>query len=166
MALKGDTSDLDVLIFGGEPMIPLVSGFSRSRRTGVIQSSAQGGATRQRKKFYNNVYDANLSFWLESQQQQDFIKMFFERNEGKKFICHLSADRPMVEPYVIQVITTWDDAEVTAVDGLTTFAVEIFSVRDICLDDFLFPMYQCLGSDLYSVLNGMIDIVKKIPEVD
>lgn len=164
MATKGDISDLDVLVFGKQPLIPLVSGFSRNRRSGVVQSSAAGGATRQRKKFYGTVYEARAKFYLETPAQQAFIKQFFERNEGKRFICHLAADRPVVEPYVVQVISEWNDSYVSAVDGELSVTLEIFSVRtDPCLDDFLYEMYQCLGDDVYCVLKGITEVVEELP---
>lgn len=165
MATKGDISDLDVLWFGGKPMVPVVSGFSRVRRSGVVQSQAAGGATRQRKKFYGTVYEARVKFYLGTPAQQAYIKQFFERNEGKRFICHLSADRPVVEPYVVQVISEWEDSYVSAVDAELSATIEIFSVRtDPCLDDFLYEMYGCLGDDLYCVLTGITEIVtRKMP---
>ncbi len=49
MATKGDVSGLDVLMFGGEPLIPMLSGLRTSRRSGVVQSESSGGMVRQRK---------------------------------------------------------------------------------------------------------------------
>lgn len=153
--IKGDVSDLDVLTFGGKPMIPLVSGFSRKRRSGVVTNSVQAGLTRQRKKFYGNVYEAQATFYLPTQAAQDFIKTFFARNEGKRFICNLSADRPIVEPYVVQVIGDWEDANVTSLDAMLNVTLEIVSVRCPGLDDFLFTMYQCQGDDMYCTIEQL-----------
>ena len=164
MATKGDISDLDVLMFGGENMIPLVSGFSRYRKTGIVTSDVQGGATRQRKKYFNQPHVANATFILESPAQQDYIQLFFERNEGKHFICHLSADRPLIEPYVVQVISDWENDYVSAVDGSLTVVLEIVSARDKALDEFLWEMYPTLGSGLYDVLLGFKDIVLAMPK--
>lgn len=164
MATKGDVSNLDTLLFGGEPMIPLVSGFSRYRRNGVIQSDVQGGSTRQRKKFFNNPHIASATFWLETPAQQDYIQLFFERNEGKYFICHLAADRPLIEPYVVQVVSDWENDYVSAKDGTLTVTLEIVSARDEALDEFLFPMYEAIGSDLYDVLICFKKIVLAMPE--
>lgn len=163
MATKGDVSDLDVLNYGGKPMIPMIQGFRRSRASGVVQSNVQGGLTRQRKKFYNNAYRVTAKFFLETVAQQDYIKVFFERNEGKPFICHCSADRPIVEPYVVQVVSEWDDTYVSQRDGELSVDMEIVSVRSPCLDDFLFDMYQCTGDDLYRWLTGINNIVKSAP---
>lgn len=163
MATKGDISTLDVLMYGGKPMIPLVSGFSRYRRSGIIQSEVQGGRTRQRKKFYGNAYVAEATFYLRSPQQQDFIKIFFERNEGKTFICNLSADRPIVEPYTVRVISDWQDSYVSAKDGQLTVTLEIDSVRCPELDEFLNAMYTCRGDDLYSILRLANDGVLSLP---
>lgn len=158
--IKGDVSDLDVLMFGGKPLIPLVSGFSRKRRSGVVRNTVQAGLSRQRKKFYGTVYEAQATFYLPTRATQDFIKTFFARNEGKRFICNLSADRPIVEPYVVQVIGDWEDANVTALDATMNVTLEIVSVRCQGLDDLLFTMYQCQGEDMYCIfeqLNKTVD---------
>lgn len=163
MATKGDISGLDVLLYGGKPMIPLVSGFSRYRRSGIIQSEVQGGRTRQRKKFYGNCYIAEATFFLGSPQQQDALKIFFERNEGKTFVCHLSADRPIVEPYTVRIISDWTDAYVSAKDGQLTVTIEIDSVRCPELDDVLHEMYQCAGDDVYEIMFLTTETVRQLP---
>ena len=163
MATKGDISGLDVLMYGGVPLVPLVDSFTRVRKTGVVASDTQGGLTRQRKKFYNQPYLAEVTYRLETVGMQDFIKVFFERNEGKKFIAHLSADRPITEPYVVQVVGDWGDAYASAVDGDVTFTLEIQSVRDQDLDDYLFFMYQAYGDDFVPYMDGLKYIVKAMP---
>lgn len=163
MATKGDISGLDVFLYGGAPLIPLVDSFSRVKKQGTITSDVQGGLTRQRKKFYNQPYLAEVTYRLETVGMQDFIKLFFERNEGKKFIAHLSADRPITEPYVVQVVGDWNDPFASAVDGDTTFTLEIQSVRDQALDDYLFYMYQGLGDDFVAYMDGLKYIVKAMP---
>lgn len=164
MATKGDISDLDVLKFGGKPLVPLVSGFNRIRRSGVIRSDVAGGTTRQRKKYFNMPHVADVTFYLRSTAAQDYIQLFINKNEGKKFICHLAADRPIVEPYVVQAVNEWQHVEVSAVDGTVTCQFEIFSVRDECLDQFMFDLYPCMGDDLYCIINGMGEIVERMPE--
>ena len=166
MATKGDISDLDVLKFGGKNMIPVVSGFSRVRVSGIVQSDVSGGTTVQRKKYYNMPYVCGASFYLDDEFMQDFIKTFFSRNEGKYFICYMKADRPIIEPYVVQVISEWEDSYVSAVDGSLTVTLEVVSVRDLDLDDFLYNVYSEVGSDLYNWLLGYKSIVNAIPVGD
>ncbi len=129
MATKGDISDLDVLEFGGEPIVPQVSGFNRMRKSGVVQSSASGGARRQRKKFFNMPHEASASFYLNSVTKMDYMQSFINLNEGKKFICHLAADSSAVEPYVVQVISEWQFTEVNAVESMVSCQLEIFSTK-------------------------------------
>ncbi len=166
MATKGDISDLDELIYGGEPLIPLLSGFSRRRTSGIVQSDVRGGLTRQRKKFYNQAYTAEATYRLDTPGMQDFIKSFFERNEGSRFVAYLRADRPILEPYVVQVISDWEDDYASALDATMTVTLEIVSVREPGLDDLIFPMYKELGDDMYDVLIGLGGIVKAIPLID
>ena len=155
MATKGDISDLDVLLYGGSPMVPLVEGFNRSRQGGVNRSDVSGGATRQRKKYYGTTHIAQVTFYLDSQRKMDFIQLFINRNEGKKWVCHLAADRPLVEPYVVQTLGDWNHTEVNALAGTVTVQIEIFSARDQALDDIVFPMYQEIGDDLPAWFDTM-----------
>ena len=164
MSTKGDISDLDVLMFGGNALVPLVSGFNRFRRSGVVQSDVSGGASRQRKKYFNMPHVANASFDLPSPMAQDFMQSFINRNEGKKFICHLSADRPIVEPYVCQAVSEWQFSEVNAIYSTVNCQFEIFSTSDVCLDEFIYNSYACMGDDMHCIILGMSEIVERMPE--
>lgn len=165
MAISGDISDLDVLMFGLKPMVPTVSGFGRSRNQGTIESDLPGGAVRQRKKYHNTTYSAQATFHLDDIFMQDYVKSFFVKNEGKRFVCHLSADRPVVEPYVVQVLGTWNDDYVSQADGLMTVNLEIYSARDSELDEFLNAVYPVAGSRMTDWLTGFEQIVLNMPEV-
>lgn len=164
MATKGDISDLAVLMFGGKPIIPQVAigGYSRSRRSGVINSDTTGGATRQRKKYFNGVHVAEVTFYLETPSMQDYFEMFMVQNEGKRWICHLQADRPLIEPYVVQAITDAQYSNVTAKDATVSIQIEIYSVRDPELDAYLIEQYQTIG-DLSEWYNAWREVVKEIP---
>lgn len=164
MATKGDISGLDVLMYGGKPLLPLVDSFSRVRKSGIVQSDVQGGLTRQRKKLYNQPYLATVVYRLDTVEKQDFIKVFFERNEGKKFIATLAADRPIHEPYVVQVVSDWEDVFASAVDGDVSLTLEVVSVRNPELDNLLFEMYQFYGDDYVDMLNGFEYYVKAMPK--
>jgi hypothetical protein len=165
MATKGDISDLNELVFGGKYMIPTVDGFNRIRKSGVITSNTAGGASRQRKKYHNMPHSANVTFCLDSAAQQDYMQLFIDENEGKYFICHLAADRPLVEPYVCQAIGDWTHIEVNSKQGKVTCVFEIISVRDIYLDDFLKQTYSCMGDDLCDFLTSLEDLIKEVPVV-
>ena len=164
MATKGDITGLPVLMFGGNPLIPQVAigGYSRYRKSGVVNSDASGGAGRQRKKYFGNTHIAEVTFYLETAQQQDYLELFFRRNEGTRFICHLAADRPIVEPYVVQVISEVNYSEVNAKESVASMTMEIFSARDVALDDFLLETYP-LVDNLYEVLKGLHPIVEAMP---
>ena len=153
MATKGDISDLETLVYGGKPVVPLVEGFTRTRQGGVVRSDVSGGASRQRKKYYGTTHLAQATFYLRSPAMQDYIQIFINANEGKRWICHLSADRPLVEPYVVQALTDWNHVEVNALRGTVTVQLEIFSARDECLDGIIYPLYQCIGDDLCEYLD-------------
>lgn len=165
MATKGDISGLDVLVFGGKPIVPQVAqgGFERVKTSGVVRSAAAGGASRQRKKYFGNTHIAEVTFYLETAQQQDYMEMFINRNEGKRFICHLAADRPIVEPYVVQLDSDVTFSDVNAKDATASMTLEIFSARDPVLDDWLYELYQSIGDTVGAYVNGFKDIVKAMP---
>lgn len=129
MATKGDISDLDALVFGGEPIIPQVSGFSRVRRSGVIQSDSPGGRKKRRKKNFSMPHVSDVAFYLGDVFLMDFMQAFINRNEGRKFICYLAADQSTVEPYVCQAISEWSHPDVNAVEGSVKCQFEIFSTN-------------------------------------
>ncbi len=129
MATSGDVSGLKTLQYGGVPLVPLVSGFSRIRRSGVIQSETMGGTTRQRKNQFYASHVANVSFYLRSVYMQDYMQSFINVTEGSKFICYLSADNSDVEPYVVQAIENWNHNYVSAIDGSVNCKFEIFSTE-------------------------------------
>lgn len=161
MATKGDISTLDVLMYGNKPMIPLKSGFSRQKDDGVVRDSVSGGATRQRMKFYGTTHTADVSFRCESKPQCDFFNMFIERNRGKYFICHLQADRPLIEPYVVQAIDIWKESSFDIGSTFST-TLEIVSVRDLDLDNAFFPLYQFYGDQL-SYAASIYDLTEGMP---
>ncbi len=165
MATKGDISDLDVLEFGGVPIIPQVAqgGFQRSRKSGVINTDAEGGASRQRKKYFNTTHMAETSFYLETSSMQDYMELFVRNNEGKKFIVHLAADRPLIEPYVCQFIGDVRFSDPNAKDALASCTLEIFSARDPVLDEYLYEMYKLIGDTLAGYIDGFEQIVKAMP---
>jgi len=164
MATKGDISDLNVLLYGGQPMVPLVEGFTRSRQSGVVRSDVAGGASRQRKKYFGTTHIASATFYLRSPAQMDYIQLFINNNEGKRWICHLAADRPLVEPYVVQALTDWNHVEVNALRGTVTVQLEIFSARNECLDETLGVLYPCIGDDICEYLTSFGTMTEGWPE--
>ena len=90
------------------------------------------------------------------------MELFTVMNEGKRFICHLVADRPLVEPYVVQITSEVNYSEINAKESIATMTLEIFPARDPVLDEWLYDFYQNF-SDLNSYLNGFKQIVKAIP---
>jgi hypothetical protein len=165
MATKGDISDLDHLIYGGKPIVPQVAvgGYSRTKNSGVVRSDTTGGATRQRKKYFGNVHVADVVFYFDTPSQQDFIEMFVERNEGKKWVCNLMADRPIVEPYVVQTVSEWSYSDINAQESTMSITLEIFSVREPVLDDFMFTLYGTIGDDSPDWINAWQLVNEVIP---
>lgn len=163
MATKGDISGLDVLAYGGVPKIPVMSGFTLAKRSGVVQSSSPGGMTRQRKKYYGNTYIAEAKFIFKSLAEQDYMRAFFQVNEGKKFICHLRADRPVIEPHVVQLLSEWPEGLISRKASSVTVTLEITRARCDSLDVFLNAMYSCHGDDICQVLTLSSDGVVSLP---
>lgn len=165
MATNGDISDLDTLLFGGKPLIPLRPSYRLTNPNGVIQTQIAGGASRQRKKFFNGTYLVSSTYELD-EFALDWIQVFFQKNEGKKFIAHLAADRPIVEPYVVQVVSEWQFPDYSGFRGQLTVEYEVFQARNQCLDNFLYEVYPCWGSDIGCVLSGFGEIVERMPNAN
>lgn len=163
MAIKGDVSDLDTLEYGGKPIVPRANSYNRTRQSGVRRTDTSGGASRQRKKYYGGTHLIDVNFYLEDAQQQDFFEMFTVRNEGKRFICHLAADRPIVEPYVVQFASEVNFDDVDAKDAIASVTLEVFPARDPVLDDYLYENYKTYGSNYAPYINGFREIVELMP---
>jgi hypothetical protein len=155
MATKGDISDLDTLMFEGEPMVPLLD-YAIAQQSGVSPSTVGGGNTRQRKRYFSQPHRVNASFFLDNQNHQDYVRSFFRKNEGKYFICHTAADRPIVEPYVVQVIGSAKFGYTSKADGLVSVNLEIVTAPDQCMDDYILTVSPCYSGCLPSDVNDVI----------
>lgn len=162
MALKGDTSGLDTLHFG-EPIIPRANSFTGNRKNTVVTSSSTFGFSKQRRKYKGNVGLYNAVFLLDTPAMIDYFRVFIERNIGKKFICHLSYDRPCVEPYVVQAVSDYVESDITSQFLEVSVTLEIYGTRAECLDVWLFDHYTCLGNDFYQTLYLSDKAIKKLP---
>ncbi len=157
---------MEILEFEGEPIIPQVLGFSRVRKSGVIQNEASAGTRRQRKKFFNMPHEAEVSFYLGSPAMIDYMQTFINLTEGDEFICYLAADRPIIEPYLVQAVSEWSFPEVNALESTVTCVLEILTERETFLDQFLSDFYTTRGEDTTDILLGLTEIVEAMPEND
>lgn len=162
MATKGDISDLDHFQMNGKYFIPRVNMTSK-KVSGVVQSDSVGGTTRQRKKWFNTPYVQNVEFYFDNMYERDFARVFFERNEGKYFIGYTNAERPIVEPYVMQFVGEWNETKITGVYSTLKIDIEVVSARDPALDDSLFYVYQSFGDDVNLFFDYMLRIVREAP---
>lgn len=160
MATKGDISGLDVLQFGGEPLVPLLQSYSGSRASGVTRSDLPGGASRQRKRYFGTTYLYEATFFLDTVQMQDYFRVFLQYNEGKRFICHLRADRPIVEPYVVQLGSDVTEDYMSQADGQVSMTLEVYSARDPELDEMLHYLYPVYGGEIDGFILGINDLVE------
>lgn len=162
MGLKGDITGLEVLQFK-TPLIPRANSYGGTRKSGVVTSNMGFGASRQRRKYRGNIGEYQAVFLLETPMQIDYFRGFINRNEGRKFICHLSYDRPCVEPYVVQVVSDWDESDITAISMEVSVTLQVYGTRNKCLDEFLAFMYSCLGGDFIDAMLIERQAVKAIP---
>ena len=147
MATIGDISGLETLQYDNVPLEPLTEGFVRRRKSGVIASGGDSGASVLRRKFFNTVHVLGVTYYLESRPQQDYIQAFINVTEGQKFIAYLTADRPILEPYVVQAVTDWEHSEVTYVDAKVSVTLEVFSTRNFATDQAIMNAYAIDGDD-------------------
>ena len=54
MALIGDTSELDTLLYGGKYMLPEANSYTMTTPWGVVSSDVSGGFVRQQLQFFNS----------------------------------------------------------------------------------------------------------------
>jgi len=153
------------LMFNGEPLVPRISGFTKSKKSGVIQNEANAGTRRQRKKYFDTTHDVNASFYLGSPEILDYMLSFIDTNEGEVFICHLATDRPEIEPSMVQAVSEWEFTEINTIESIVSCELEVFTTKILVFDQFLNAEYAALGGDIHRALVGLGEIIEAIPKI-
>ena len=92
MALIGDTSELDTLLYGGKYMLPEANSYTMTTPWGVVSSDVSGGFVRQQLQFFNSPAQVQVVYRCVTRARVDFLKAFIRLHEGLPFIAALAVD--------------------------------------------------------------------------
>ena len=75
----------------------------------------------------------------------------------------MEADRPLIEPYVVQAVDEWSESSIDIEGSSISTTFEVVSVRDRDLDNAIFPLYQFYGHELGYAVSLYYDLTKWMP---
>jgi hypothetical protein len=143
MALSGDTSDLDELIYGGSPVLPEQNSYSVTTPGGVVRSDVDGGLPKSQLQFYNKPHLASATYIGLDGFKIAYLENFFERHRGQKFIAHLLVLSGEVEPFVVQFVGEPSFSK-TGFSGSCQISYEVQPGIDRCYQQSMLDLGQCL----------------------
>ena len=153
MALTGDTSELDVLMYGGEEKLPEQSSYTLTLQTGVISSSYAGGMDSQEIQFLDSPYNVSCTYEAMDGFEINYLNEFFNRNRGQKFIATLLVGGEL-EQFVVQR-TNDAKPKMTGFNGSISVTYQVVPAVDRCWQQTIFDWGQCMrGPDIAAVWCG------------
>ena len=152
MALIGDTSELDTLLYGGKYMLPEANSYTMTTPWGVVSSDVSGGFVRQQLQFFNSPAQVQVVYRCVTKARVDFLKSFIRLHEGLSFIAALAVDTDTVEPYVVDIVgaPTWQE---NGFSGTCTLTYQVQPTPNADYDEFLQWTGATLGDDLPEFAN-------------
>ena len=152
MALIGDTSELDTLLYGGKYMLPEAASYTMTTPWGVVSSDVSGGFVRQQLQFFNSPAQVQVVYRCVTKARVDFLKAFIRLHEGLPFIAALAVDTDTVEPYVVDIVgaPTWQE---NGFSGTCTLTYQVQPTPNADYDEFLQWSCAALGDDSSEFAN-------------
>ena len=165
MALVGDTSDLDTLMYGGYPMLPERDSYSFTDSFGVEQTDISGGFVRQSLLYFNAPYQVDVKYNLVTAQRYNYLKMFIDAHKAIPFIAYMCLDSIEVEPYVVDIIDA-PEWETTGFSGTCKLSLQVQPSPDYDYRDFVLnfaPEYGDYFAEFADLINQTVN--QDLPEV-
>ena len=152
MALIGDTSELDTLLYGGKYMLPEANSYTMTTPWGVVSSDVSGGFVRQQLQFFNSPAQVQVVYRCVTKTRVDFLKSFIRLHEGMPFIAALAVDTDTVEPYVVDIVgaPTWQE---NGFSGTCTLTYQVQPTPNADYDEFLQWTGAAFGDDTLEFAN-------------
>ena len=152
MALIGDASELDTLLYGGKYMLPEAASYTMTTPWGVVSSDVSGGFVRQQLQFFNSPAQVQVVYRCVTKARVDYLKAFIRLHEGLPFIAALAVDTDTVEPYIVDVVgaPTWQE---NGFSGTCTLTYQVQPTPNADYDEFLQWSGAALGDDTLDFAN-------------
>lgn len=144
MSLKGDTSDLDRLHYGGKPVLPERDSYTVKLRGGVVASDVAGGLSRQLLQFTNAPYQVSVNYKGLDQAKASWLANFFDLRRGERFIATLLIGGTELEEFVVQQVGGPSSWKTTGFNGSLTVTLQVEPAVDTCFIEWADEAYQCV----------------------
>lgn len=165
MALIGDTSDLDTLMYGGKPLLPERDLYSFTDSFGVEQTDISGGFIRQSLLYFNSPYSVSVEYQLVTAARYNYMKAFLNVHKGIPFIAYMCLDSIEIEPYVVDIIDA-PEWESTGFSGVCKLSLQVQPSPDYDYQEFTVWSSGEFGDDLQTyadLINTAVNTA--MPEV-
>lgn len=163
MALVGDTSDLDELLYGGSPVLPEQNSYSVTIPGGVVRSDLDGGLPKSQLQFFNKPYLASVTYVGLDGFKIAYLENFFERHRGQKFIANLLISSGEVEPFVVQFVGEPSFSK-TGFNGSCQISYEVQPGIDRCYQQSILDLGQCLtGGQIVGIATNLHEALEAKP---
>jgi hypothetical protein len=145
MALIGDTSNLDTLMYAGEIVEPLAGSYTVTLPNGVVSSNIAGGMSKMQLQFINAPYYVNCTYRTFDYFEASMLEGFFLQHRGQKFIAYLIIEQSTPQPYIVQVMNDVEDAKNSA-GGDISITYEVYPAIDRCFQKVVVEWGKCVGN--------------------
>lgn len=146
MALIGDTSDLERLIYGGKPVLPEQQSYQTVTPDGTVVSSTPGGIPKTAIQYFNQPYSVSVTYVALDGFKSLYLEDFFARNQGQAFIANLLIGNTETEEFVVKYLGSSKHAK-TGFNGSMSIDLVVEPAIDRCFQEFLAIYAPCMGSD-------------------
>lgn len=162
MALKGETSDLDRLQFGGKPILPEQQSYSVQTPDGTVVSSVAGGLPKSQLQYFNDPYIVSVKYTALDSFMSAYIENFFTLHRGQKFIATLLIAGTELEEFVVQYLGSVKVSK-TGFNGSVSVDLIVEPAIDRCFQQVIDGWGSCVGSDTCLVWDYANKAIKALP---
>ena len=146
MALRGDTSDLERLVYGGKPILPEQQSYSVETQDGTVISSVPGGLPKTALQYFDQPYKTSVTYNSLDGFKALYLEDFFNRHQGQAFIANLLIGNTETEEFVVKYLGTSKHNK-TGFNGSMSIDLIVEPAIDRCFQAFLAEYAPCMGSD-------------------
>lgn len=146
MAITGDVSDLDEMLWNGEPYLPQRDSYSVELPSGVVGTSFGGGLDKLQLQFVNAPYYVSVTYTAYDGFQAAYLEYFLKKNRGQKFVAWLLISGVEPEQFVVQYTEDNPQISKTGYTASVTITLQVEPSVDRDFEDFIFTFGQQAGN--------------------
>ena len=162
MALSGDTSDLDRLIYGGKPVLPEQQSYSTTTPDGTVVSSVPGDIPKTAIQYFSQPYKVSVTYVSLDGFKSSYLENFFALHQGQAFIANLLVGGTETEEFVVKYIGDSKHSR-TGFNGSMSIDLIVEPSIDRCFQQVIQEWGECRGSDTAQIWCDTNLAIKALP---